>query len=141
MKPEDIRILSDSEAITYGEVPPTFRLRRAKEIESTAITRSHFKHQLVLQSKDGKLVIIEGEIDILRFLKESLEEMRDLSWSEIEKLKLPKSSKVLDQYIKRITKDVKKALKKISYLKKRIDVKVCRLYGIDKSDVDSAVSI
>jgi len=109
-------------------------------MESTALKKSRFKHQLILEGKDGQIVSVEGDRDILLLLNRVLAHMQGSLWIEIERLRLPASGEKLKQYSQKCKRETAALWNRIRGLQSRIDNEVCELYGIEKETIDAAVS-
>ncbi len=137
---EEIRTIRTSEEFSIGPVPPNFQLRKVRDIESSALMNSQFKHQIVLESKDGQLLIIEGEKELLRLLSRLLDRMTGKSWDEIENLRIPVSVVAMKRMIGVSRAEILVTWEKIRKLQSLIDDEVDGLYGLSREIVDQAVS-
>lgn len=139
MPPSKIKSLQTCQAVSYDGPSQGFQLRRVKAIESTALKKSRFKYQLVLEGKDGQIVPVEGDRGILLFLKRVLANMQGSSWTEIEHLRLPASAEALKQSLEKYERETSTLWNRIKELQSKIDNQVCELYGIEKDTMDAAV--
>jgi hypothetical protein len=137
---DEVRSLQTSRAVFYGRGPQAFQLKRVRGMESTALKKSRFKHQLILEGKDGQIVSVEGDRDILLLLNRVLAHMQGSSWIEIERLRLPASGEKLKQYSQKCKRETAALWNRIRGLQSKIDNEVCELYGIEKETIDAAVS-
>lgn len=121
----------------------SFVLRRTNEVIIN-IDRSEtdFEYTLVLVGKSKRTTKIDGEKEILNFLKKILDEnYKGRSWREIEeKIILPDTIQSFERKYVEIRDKVREILEKIQKSQGEIDETVCKLYGIRKDDVNSVIS-
>ncbi|MEA2003802.1 MAG: N-6 DNA methylase [archaeon] len=120
----------------------SFVLRRTNEVIIN-IDRSEtdFEYTLVLVGKSKRTIKIDGEKEILNFLKNILDESyRGRSWREIEeKIILPDAIQSFEMKYMEIRDKVHEILEKIQKSQDEIDDMVCNLYGIEKDDVNDTI--
>jgi len=120
----------------------SFVLRRTNEvIINIDQSETDFEYTLVLVGKSKRTIKIDGEKEILNFLKNILDEnYRGRSWGEIEeKIILPDTMQSFERKYVEIRDKVHEILEKIQKFQDEIDDMVCNLYGIEKDDVNDTI--
>jgi hypothetical protein len=140
LNPRDTKTLRTSAAVSYDRVPKEFDLRKVLGIESTALRKSKFSHQLVIQGSNDKIITIEGEYQILQFLRDRLGKMKGSSWNEIESIRLPTSMNILKRCVERIKREVVDTRHEAKKLQSKIDRNVCELYNVGEEDIREVLS-
>lgn len=134
---QDIRTVGNSSSISYSNVPKDFKVRKATRIESTALKKSRFESQLIVEGNKSEVVVVEGEIGILKLLREVISRKAGSTWDEIERERLPASVGHLAERAKLGKGEINKAWAEIKATQSELDREVCKLYGIDKTEVES----
>ncbi|MDD2666450.1 MAG: N-6 DNA methylase [Methanocellales archaeon] len=132
---------------TSSQLKPTdsdkdFILKRANEVTinmDRGIT--DFEYMLILEGKNKGIIKIDGEKEILTFLKIILDENYEgMSWKEIEQnIILPDTMESFEIKYIEIRDKVHEILKKIQKSQDEINEMVCKLYGIKTEDVNDAI--
>jgi type I restriction-modification system DNA methylase subunit len=134
-----VRTVESSDSLSFGEVDGTFQLKSVGKLQSTALEESQFDFQIVLKGFGGERVRIEGEREILRFLRAALRSKNGASWDEISRTVVPDSYEVLQNRCREVQAEIAEIWERVPELQTRIDGLVCQLYGLEKRVVDRAV--
>ncbi|CAD6495148.1 MAG: hypothetical protein EMLJLAPB_01240 [Candidatus Argoarchaeum ethanivorans] len=121
----------------------SFVLRRTNEvIMNIDQSETDFEYTLVLVGKSKRTIKIDGEKEILNFLEKILDEnYRGRSWREIEeKIILPDTVQSFKRKYVEIRDKVQEVLENVQKFQGEIDETVCKLYGIEKDEVNVAIS-
>ncbi|MBN2379261.1 N-6 DNA methylase [candidate division WOR-3 bacterium] len=114
-----------------GKPPDPFILTSPGEIRKEIVEG----YILPLRGKGKMQVIIKGEKELLKYLKEVLSDMKGSTWKEIKALPVPVDIAVLNERIKEVEKEAKRLLRKASSIQKKIDELVYKLYDLTEDEI------
>lgn len=134
---QDIRTVGNSSSISYSNAPKDFKVRKATRIESTALKKSRFDSQLIVEGNKDRVIVVEGETGMLKLLREIISRNVGWTWAEIEKERLPASVDKLAQCAKAGRKEVNRAWGEIKSTQSELNREICKLYGLDVAEVRS----